>query len=196
MDKYYQVILADPPWAYRAWSKKQSRTADSHYQTMSAASIAALPVDTIAAENSVLLLWATAPCLRQAFDLLGQWGFVYRTVAFCWVKMTDAGKPKMGLGHHTRSNVELVLLGVRGKGVSRVSKSVRQVVQTIPGRHSAKPAEVGQRIVDLYGIDVTRIELFARDTTEGWDCWGNEIPAQPDPWRLDHLWGADLWIAP
>lgn len=30
------------------------------------------------------------------------------------------------------------------------------------------------RIVELIG-DVPRIELFARQTTPGWDVWGNEI---------------------
>lgn len=32
----YQVIYADPPWAYRVWSKKgNGRSAESHYPTMS-----------------------------------------------------------------------------------------------------------------------------------------------------------------
>ena len=30
------------------------------------------------------------------------------------------------------------------------------------------------RIVELTG-DVPRIELFARQTYEGWDAWGNEV---------------------
>ena len=29
-------------------------------------------------------------------------------------------------------------------------------------------------IVQLCG-DVPRIELFARQEVEGWDCWGNEV---------------------
>lgn len=23
--------------------------------------------------------------------------------------------------------------------------------------------------------DVPRVELFARESSEGWDCWGNEV---------------------
>ena len=30
------------------------------------------------------------------------------------------------------------------------------------------------RIVELMG-DIPRIELFAREKTEGWDVWGNEV---------------------
>jgi len=39
--------------------------------------------------------------------------------------------------------------------------------------HSRKPDEVREMIVELLG-DLPRIELFARQTVKGWDCWGNE----------------------
>ena len=41
-------------------------------------------------------------------------------------------------------------------------------------KHSQKPDEIRNRIVKLFG-DLPRIELFARQKTEGWDGWGNEI---------------------
>ena len=41
-------------------------------------------------------------------------------------------------------------------------------------RHSQKPDVVKDRIVELCG-DVPRIELFARQSTKGWDVWGNEV---------------------
>jgi len=37
-----------------------------------------------------------------------------------------------------------------------------------------KPDIVRNRIVNLLG-DIPRIELFARQKTEGWDVWGNEV---------------------
>lgn len=36
-----------------------------------------------------------------------------------------------------------------------------------------KPDEARARIEALYG-EVPKIELFARQTVGGWDCWGNE----------------------
>lgn len=53
-------------------------------------------------------------------------------------------------------------------------KKVQQVVDTHREEHSKKPAIVRERIVELVG-DLPRIELFARQTTDGWDCWGNEV---------------------
>ncbi|WP_275041491.1 MT-A70 family methyltransferase, partial [Pseudoalteromonas fuliginea] len=41
-------------------------------------------------------------------------------------------------------------------------------------KHSEKPHQVRDLIVDLAG-DVPRIELFARKTADGWDCFGNEV---------------------
>ena len=58
---------------------------------------------------------------------------------------------------------------------NRISKSVKQIVMAPRGRHSAKPAEVRDRIVSLMGEDTERIELFARNYADGWDCWGNEV---------------------
>lgn len=41
-------------------------------------------------------------------------------------------------------------------------------------RHSEKPPETRDKIVELMG-ELPRIELFARQKIDGWDCWGNEV---------------------
>jgi len=51
---------------------------------------------------------------------------------------------------------------------------VKQVVHEVRTNHSKKPEEIRRRIVKLMG-DIPRIELFARQKTEGWDVWGNEV---------------------
>jgi N6-adenosine-specific RNA methylase IME4 len=72
-------------------------------------------------------------------------------------------------------NVELCLLGVRGKpNKFRVDKSVKQLVVAERTVHSKKPDEVRERITQGFG-DLPRIELFARQVVNGWDCWGNEV---------------------
>ena len=60
--KKYKVIYADPPWAYKVWSKKGAgRSAESHYPTMDIASIKALPVGELADKDCALFLWITFP---------------------------------------------------------------------------------------------------------------------------------------
>ena len=65
------------------------------------------------------------------------------------------------------------MLATRGNP-KRISKSVYQAVLAPQREHSRKPDEVRDRIVELMG-DLPRIELFAREKTEGWDVWGNEV---------------------
>ena len=52
--------------------------------------------------------------------------------------------------------------------------SVKQFLSEYVGRHSAKPTEIRERI-DIMFSNYPRIELFARQSVDGWDCWGNEV---------------------
>lgn len=80
---------------------------------------------------------------------------------------------RMNGGNYTRANSEDLLFAVRGAGLERLSASVKQVIHSPMGEHSAKPWEARHRLELLYG-DVSRIELFARQEPPGWDVWGNE----------------------
>lgn len=177
-DKKYQIIYADPPWAYRNSPSKKGTTrvfAKNHYCLMPTREICALPVEEIAGKDSVLLLWTTKPMLPDALRVIEAWGFTYRTCAFVWVKKNKkAGTNFWGGGYYTRSNTEDVLLATKGKILPRLSRSIHQIIEAPVGRHSAKPPEVRERIIELFG-DLPRIELFARERVEGWDVWGDEI---------------------
>lgn len=176
MSAGFPLIYADPPWSYETWSKKGAgRTASSHYDVMSLEDIAALPVRDIAAKDAVLLMWATYPHLNVAFEVMHRWGFTYKTVAFTWIKLNPRGMGiAIGNGHYTRANAEIVLLGTRGKGLPRLRRDIPQVLMTPRRAHSKKPADVRDRIVMLFG-DLPRVELFARQPSDGWISYGNEI---------------------
>ena len=138
------------------------------------AEIQKLPIPRLCAKDSVLFLWATAPCLIEAFELIDAWGFTYKTVGFTWIKQCKkSGKLFTGMGYYTRANTEYCLLATKGRILERRSHSVPSVVVSPIEEHIRKPDEVRKRIVELFG-DIPRIELFARQTVEGWDCWGNE----------------------
>jgi N6-adenosine-specific RNA methylase IME4 len=180
----YSLIYADPPWRYRA--TKLRGCAEEHYPTMKTADIAALPVAALAADPCVLFMWGTWPNLPDALQVISGWGFEYKTVGFVWVKtprrraqwqiefsLNTEPKTFLGLGFYTRGNSEFCLIGIRGKP-KRINASVRQLIFAPLTRHSAKPPETRDRIVQLCG-DLPRVELFARNATPGWDVWGNEV---------------------
>jgi N6-adenosine-specific RNA methylase IME4 len=119
--------------------------------------------------------------LPEAMRVINAWGFEFRTVAFCWLKMppswTEASgriRPRLGLGYHTRSGMEQCWLATRGRGYKRQACGIEQVLHAPIRAHSQKPDEIAARIERLVG-DVPRIELFARTRRPGWDAWGHEI---------------------
>ena len=149
-------------------------SATDHYKTMSLQDICNLPVKKIADDNCILFMWVTLPKLNQFMDVIKSWGFEYKSTAFVWVKKNKISNSFfMGLGRWTRANPEICVLATKGK-ISRRSNKVRQL-QIFPiEQHSKKPDEFRNLIIELCG-DLPRIELFARQKTDGWDCWGNEV---------------------
>ena len=183
-NKKYNIIYADPPWQFKYQSKKRTdgtsddlniRDPQKEYPCMTIDDIYKLPVQDIADENCVLMMWVTYPLLKEGIKTMEEWGFTYKTCGFSWIKKNKKSDSLFwGLGYWTRANNEICLLGTKGKP-KRVSKGVHQVVMSKIQRHSQKPDIVKDRIVELCG-DVPRIELFARQATKGWDVWGNEAP--------------------
>jgi N6-adenosine-specific RNA methylase IME4 len=184
MPTKHNVIYADPPYRFRDKNSNGKRGACFRYNTMSLDEIAAMHpyIDSIAAPDCALLLWMPASIVAEGgvSKIMGAWGFVPKTLAFCWVKTTPT-KPmqvcginlKMCLGHWTRQGVELCWLGVRGKP-KRKGKSVHQVIFSDVRETDRKPDECYELIDELFGT-VPRIELFARQRWPGWAHHGDEV---------------------
>ena len=215
----YGCILADPPWAYKTYSgdaiparAMRNGLATAHYSTMQPSQLCALPVCGVTAKDCTLFLWVTWPTLLDAFDVIGAWGFTYKTCAFAWMKANvstvnlfdDPIDAYMGLGYWTRANSEVCLLATRGSP-KRLNADVRQGIIEPRREHSRKPDCVHERIERL--VVGPYLELFARQRRPGWDAWGNEtdkfasIPtadADPDPaydWRKNCRDSYDLAIS-
>ena len=168
----YNIIYADPPWRYE--QRKVQGAAENHYPTMSIDELCALPVESLAAKDCLLFLWATFPMLPEALRLIKAWGFSFKTVAFVWLKQNRKSPTWFyGLGRWTRGNAEICLLAKRGNP-KRHSASVHQFIISPIEQHSKKPDVTRDKTVELAG-DLPRVELFARQKIPGWDVWGNEV---------------------
>ncbi len=165
-----EVILADPPWRYN-FSRSPTRRIENHYPTMTLSEIKLLGERIPAAPNSVLFLWATAPKLIEALDVMAAWGFRYRTQAI-WDKKI------IGMGYWFRGQHELLLVGTRGKcAPPDPSMRISSVISRKRDRHSRKPEDV-QRWIERAFPKARKLELFAREPRKDWAVWGNEaIPA-------------------
>ena len=174
INKKYSVIYADPPWSFKTYSNKgKDRSPEKHYNVMNFKDICNLPVNKIANDNSVLLMWVIDPLLDKAFQVINAWGFKYKTVGFTWAKTNRKSEGYFtGLGYWTRGNPEMCLLATKGKP-KRISKSVPQLVVEQRREHSRKPDIMYNHIENL--LEGPYIELFARTQRNGWDSWGNQI---------------------
>ena len=169
-NKKYNIIYADPPWKIWVGGKKSP---SQHYECQDLDWIKNLPIQSISDDDCILFLWVTYPTLHTSFDVIKSWGFEFATVGFTWVKTTKNNKYFFGLGYWTRANPEICLIARKGKP-KRISKKVPNLIVDQIREHSRKPDCVRNRIVELCG-DLPRIELFARQKTDGWDYWGNEV---------------------
>jgi N6-adenosine-specific RNA methylase IME4 len=179
----YQVIYADPPWWYgqRLNGNTKFGRGAGVYPQMKTPEICALPVQSLAAKDAILFMWATCPLLPDALRVIEAWGFKFKTVAFTWIKLNQiALTPKFGTGYYSKSNSELCLLATKGGILKPATDGVSSVVMTPIGEHSRKPDTVRHRIELMYP-DLPKVELFARPINsllpvfEDWHIWGNEV---------------------
>ncbi len=180
MNKKYQIIYVDPPWYFPTnygkvgKSKLSGFGAELRYTLMTDKELLGLSIKDIADNNCALFLWVVNSRLDFGIEVLKQWGFSYKTVVFNWIKTArDSGIPNCRLGYWTLGGSELCLLGIKGI-MKPIKHNIRQVVLSPRIGHSTKPELFRDNIVGLFG-DLPRIELFARQKVEGWDCWGNEV---------------------
>jgi len=184
-NKKYQIIYADPPWKthYMYGGKKAGTIGDRKlvpYKTLTDDEIMNLPVEKIVSDNALLFLWTIESRIPKIRLFIESWGFKYNGIAFVWNKRSayNLELTRTTLTLYTRRSCEMCFLGLRGKTKNMVRDhyTLQFINEPIPDRriHSSKPKEARNRIVQLCG-DIPRIELFAREKTEGWDVWGDEV---------------------
>lgn len=170
--KLYRTIYIDPPWPERGGGKIK-RGADRHYSLLSVDEIKALPIRQLADPDGChLYCWATNNYLPAALECARAWGFEYVTT-ITWMK------DRQGLGQYYRGLTEHCIFAttkkrlpykISAEGKRCQGKTGFYAPKTV---HSRKPEEM-RRMIELVSYE-PRIEIFARETTPGWDAWGNEV---------------------
>lgn len=167
-DKKYHIIYADPPWQYK---RNGGKSAEREYKVMPLEEIKDLPINKITDDEAHLYLWITNPFIKEGLEVCESWGFEYKTM-LTWVKTYKDGSPVMGMGYYFRGCTEHIIFGVKNKKLCN-NKTTKNIIFSNQRKHSQKPDEVKDLIVNSSG-DLPRIELFARQNTEGWDTWGDD----------------------
>ncbi|MBO0358611.1 hypothetical protein J0X19_11700 [Hymenobacter sp. BT186] len=176
----YGLILADPPWSYEMYSEKgHAKSPHAHYDCMTYPELAQLRDEFIfsTAPDAVCFMWAVWPKLDEAFKLMADWGFQYKTGG-AWHKRSkswtpDCLRPKsaFGTGYLFRSASEPFLVGTIGNP-NILNRSTRNIIEAAVREHSRKPDCQYAMIESLF--EGPYLELFARNTRKGWSSWGNQ----------------------
>lgn len=164
----FRVIYADPPWKYGDQLTEDYGPTRFHYQSMTITELCSMPIADLSEDNAVLFLWTTSPLLFECAPVIKAWGFQYKT-SFVWDKI------KHNLGHYNSVRHEFLLVCTRGSCTPdnpKLYDSVQSIERT---EHSKKPEEFRQIIETLYKHG-SKLELFAREEHEGWECYGNQLP--------------------
>jgi N6-adenosine-specific RNA methylase IME4/ParB-like chromosome segregation protein Spo0J len=173
----FPVILCDCPWEYD-FSATQARMIENQYVTQHVDYLrtgvfdepdgSTRDVRTLFARDAVIFFWATAPKLREAFQVLDAWGFTYRT-GFVW------DKTKIGMGYWVRGQHEHLLIATKGSFPPPDEQSrPASVISAARGAHSEKPKIVFQIIKKMFPR-LPKLQLFGREDEEGWVTWGNQL---------------------
>ena len=175
-DKKYQIIYADPPWPMGKMGKgkdlrkghkyKVGAAIPTPYPTMSISEIIALPVPKISDDTCHLWLWATNRTLHDAFHVMLGWKFKY-------LNILTFNKPA-GVGPWFVNKTQHLLFGYKGKLKMGDGRYTGTSQFYTPKKHSKKP-EFVYELISKVSPYKSKIELFARQKTEGWDVWGNEV---------------------
>lgn len=162
--KLPSLVLADPPWQYN-FSETDSRQIENQYPSATVDEIIEDKPET--QPDCVLFLWATAPKLLEALEVMENWGFTYKTHGV-W------DKKKIGMGYWFRGQHELLLVGTKGQ-ISPPDPENREgsVFEEVRQKHSVKPECVYTWIEKAFP-KLKKLEMYSRNPRSGWEAWGNE----------------------
>lgn len=183
----FDLVVIDPPWPWVAYSAKgHEKSPEAQYQTMSLDDIAALPVGDLLAPGGALICWATWPLVAngEVARCMKAWGLPAITGGG-WAKRTASGKLRWGTGYRNRSLCEPYFVSalpgapvVDGRKFPNLMETLISEIEAISfdglaREHSRKPDEFYAMLASI-SPDARRLELFSRETREGWSGWGDE----------------------
>lgn len=176
-DNQYNLIYADPPWKQSRGGKKSVRENSSgkplDYPVCSLDEIKKHLAKAVenTSDNSILFMWTIDKYLFEAQKIAEDLGYKLHA-RMIWDKVT--GIPA---AFTVRYGHEYLLYMYKGK-LTPVAKEERGKIHTVfreqVKKHSQKP-EIAYQIIERLYPDLNKIEMYARNKRNGWDCWGNEV---------------------
>lgn len=173
----FTIIYSDPPWKQNKGGLRKARpnqTRELDYDTMDLESIKNLHemvFNNLCEENHVVFMWTIDKYLHHTEQMMKELGYKLHA-RFIWDK-TNGVAPAFTI----RYSHEYLLWFYKPK-LLQIDKEMRGKFTTVfreqATRHSKKPIYAYEMIEALYPNE-KKLELFARNTRDGWSSFGNEL---------------------
>lgn len=173
----YDIVYTDPPWQQTKGGKRKARPLQGKsldYPTMDMESIKKIHriVFEHVNEKHNVFMWTIDKYLHETEQMMNELGYNLHA-RFIWDKengiapaFTVRYSHEYLLWFYKKGRILMPINEMRGKYTT--------VLREPATKHSKKPECVYKMIEDMFP-DATKIELFARNERDGWNCWGNEV---------------------
>lgn len=173
----YDIIYSDPPWKQTKGGKRNCRPnqgKELDYPTLDIQAISEIHqvfFDQCNTKHNVFM-WTIDKYLHETEQMMKDLGYILHA-RMIWDK-TNGIAPAFTvrfsheylLWFYKKGNMLMPSVETRGKYTT--------VLREQSTKHSKKPICAYEMIEDMFP-NSNKLELFARDTRKGWDCWGNEV---------------------
>jgi N6-adenosine-specific RNA methylase IME4 len=190
LPRFFDFILIDPPWQNR--SVRHARTYKTTDDQREHPFLRVLPiVRSRLCANGLVGVWVTnKTSIRQVvLCALQEAGFQLHE-EWIWIKVTTTGEPVTPLHGLWRRPYEVFLLFRRRQSQQyktadnlepenvfySPTAAQHRIFAAVPDYHSRKPCL--KEFIKPLLVDPTNyqaLEMFARNLTAGWFCWGDEV---------------------
>lgn len=180
----FNFIILDPPWPNR--SARRINSYSIAYGTSEINNLLSLlPLQAHLTDTGSVAVWVTnksafREMLLAEGGLFEQWGVRF-VEEWIWLKVTSGGEPLCPLGSRWRKPYEVLLVGRKfgkdeNEGDIGHNGVQRRVIVGVPDLHSRKPnlKYIIEQVIGKGEGEYEALEIFARNLTAGWWCWGNE----------------------
>lgn len=172
----YGIVYSDPPWSQkkgnvRACRPNQTKSLD--YPTLSIQEIKGIHEEAfkLLDDKSNVFMWTIDKFLPETEEFMKELGFTLHA-RIIWDKgngiapaFTVRFSHEYLLWFYKKGQMLMPEKNTRGKYTTVIREN-----STV---HSHKPEVVYEMLDDMFP-NVNKLELFARNHKEGWDCWGNQ----------------------
>ena len=173
----YDVIYTDPPWKQTKGGLRKARPnqgKELDYPTLSMKDIEEIHKQAIdlCNEKHNIFMWTIDKYLHETERMMKKIGYELHA-RLIWDK-TNGIAPAFTI----RYSHEYLLWFYKKGNMLKPSKETRGKYTTVlreqATRHSKKPIIAYEMIEDMFP-NASKLEMFARNTRDGWDSWGNEV---------------------